>query len=228
MPADIKSALANAKAPVVYLVRHGHTSLNKGDGEEGRVRGWANPPLDEEGRAEIPVIASRLKGLGIKHVITSPLDRASETGKSVAEAIGASHRETSSLMPWHTGAFTGMPYKDVESDLDHFTRNPKKKIPDGESYQEFYDRWRDALGTMFEHAQSNPKDVTAAFAHSRNMLALDSLLQGNLSSEVNPSNIKSSGAHPPGSILAIEHDGTKWNKRIVYEPPKPDNSGKGS
>ncbi|MGN6126328.1 MAG: histidine phosphatase family protein, partial [Humibacter sp.] len=45
----------------LFLIRHGQTALNA----EGRLRGLANPPLDEVGRAEAEATAVALTGRGI-------------------------------------------------------------------------------------------------------------------------------------------------------------------
>jgi broad specificity phosphatase PhoE len=68
----------------LYLVRHGQTALNA----EGRLRGLANPPLDELGVLE----ARRLAGALIEHapflVFSSPLERAVTTAQIIAERAG--------------------------------------------------------------------------------------------------------------------------------------------
>jgi probable phosphoglycerate mutase len=68
----------------VYLVRHGQTALNA----EGRLRGLANPPLDEIGVAEARAVAEALSGKGASRVVSSPLERASRTAGIIAEAAG--------------------------------------------------------------------------------------------------------------------------------------------
>ncbi len=68
----------------VLLVRHGRTALNA----EGRLRGHADPELDEVGVAQVQAVAAALRVYPIVQVVTSPLQRAVATGAAIAEAAG--------------------------------------------------------------------------------------------------------------------------------------------
>lgn len=67
----------------LFLIRHGQTALNA----EGRLRGLANPPLDEVGRAEAEATAIALTGRGIDIVYCSPLERAFRTAQIIAHHL---------------------------------------------------------------------------------------------------------------------------------------------
>lgn len=71
----------------VILVRHGRTALNA----EGRLRGLADPDLDEIGIEEARATANALLSLGITRVLSSPLHRAARTAKIIAEFNGVGH-----------------------------------------------------------------------------------------------------------------------------------------
>ncbi|MDO5745205.1 MAG: histidine phosphatase family protein, partial [Micrococcaceae bacterium] len=68
---------------LVYLARHGQTGLNAG----GYIRGRANPPLDETGLAEARALAAFLATKQPVAVISSPLQRAVETARFVAQSV---------------------------------------------------------------------------------------------------------------------------------------------
>lgn len=70
---------------VVLLVRHGRTALNA----EGRLRGHADPDLDDVGRAEAKATAAALRHYKVARVLTSPLGRAVETGAAIAHVSHA-------------------------------------------------------------------------------------------------------------------------------------------
>lgn len=74
----------NDAAHHLFLVRHGQTALNA----EGRLRGLANPPLDETGIAEARAVAEALAKYGIVEVRCSPLDRAVTTAQIIAARCG--------------------------------------------------------------------------------------------------------------------------------------------
>ncbi|MEO5921126.1 MAG: histidine phosphatase family protein [Pseudolysinimonas sp.] len=69
----------------LFLVRHGQTALNAA----GRLRGLADPPLDDVGVAEAKAVAEDLGSQDIGAVYCSPLQRAVHTAQAIAEASGA-------------------------------------------------------------------------------------------------------------------------------------------
>lgn len=69
---------------VMYLVRHGRTSLNA----SGAFRGRLDPPLDEIGMAEAEALAGRFDGRGVTAVVSSPLLRARQTAEPIAAVSG--------------------------------------------------------------------------------------------------------------------------------------------
>lgn len=68
----------------LYLARHGQTALNA----EGRLRGLANPPLDDVGVAEAERLAWALADKGAGIVFSSPLERAHRTAEIISQAAG--------------------------------------------------------------------------------------------------------------------------------------------
>lgn len=78
--------MAEMRLPKVpfYFLRHGQTDWNA----EGRLQGWTDIPLNSTGLRQREVAADILQNQGIVAVITSPLQRAHETGKYVAARLG--------------------------------------------------------------------------------------------------------------------------------------------
>lgn len=64
----------------IYLIRHGETDWNL----EGRVQGREDIPLNDTGRSQTRKCQEALQNTGIKAIITSPLIRAVETAKIIA------------------------------------------------------------------------------------------------------------------------------------------------
>ena len=69
---------------VVHLVRHGEVH-NPGGLLYGRLPGYR---LSELGRAQAAVVAGELAGHGVRHVVSSPLERAQETAAPIAAEHG--------------------------------------------------------------------------------------------------------------------------------------------
>lgn len=93
----------------VFLVRHGQTALNA----EGRLRGLANPPLDEAGIAEARAVAEALASQGIGEVRCSPLDRALTTAQIIAERCGCAVETDPAFNDRDYGPWTGHVKHDV-------------------------------------------------------------------------------------------------------------------
>jgi broad specificity phosphatase PhoE len=94
---------------IVLLARHGQTALNV----EGRLRGLANPPLDEIGRAEAERLGAELAERDPSVVVSSPLDRAVQTARIVALAAGVPHLIDERFNDRDYGPWTGHLKADV-------------------------------------------------------------------------------------------------------------------
>lgn len=133
-----------------YGVRHGRTQGN----EDGRYRGWSNKEfaqLAPEGKNDIMEAALFFKKQGITFpiVLSDDTDRAKESLQILAKILDISETEIDKrLRPLNVGDFTGKP-KD-EYPLDDYFKNPKKKIPGGESTGEFDRRIAKIMADILE------------------------------------------------------------------------------
>lgn len=93
----------------IFLVRHGQTALNA----DGRLRGLANPPLDETGLAEARAVAGALASRGIADVRCSPLDRAVATARIIAGRCGCAVEADPAFNDRDYGPWTGHVKQDV-------------------------------------------------------------------------------------------------------------------
>jgi broad specificity phosphatase PhoE len=69
----------------LFLVRHGQSTWNA----QGRIQGWADPPLDETGHEQARRLALRLAAEehGVSAIYSSPLLRARQTAEAVGLAL---------------------------------------------------------------------------------------------------------------------------------------------
>ena len=93
----------------IFLVRHGQTALNA----EGRLRGLANPPLDQTGIVEARAVAESLARRGVGEVRCSPLDRAVTTARIIAERCGCAVESDPAFNDRDYGPWTGHIKHDV-------------------------------------------------------------------------------------------------------------------
>lgn len=101
----------------LYFVRHGQSQANV----DRVFAGQANTPLTAIGREQAKVAARHAKGLGIDHIISSPLSRAHDTAMIIAETIGYPVDKielNSLLMERSFGSAVGLSW---DTNLDGFT-----------------------------------------------------------------------------------------------------------
>lgn len=87
----------------IYLCRHGRTTMNV----NGLLRGRLDPGLDLVGYAEARELGELLGGLGLTRVISSPLVRAVETARPIAERAGLEVETDDRLLDRAYGQFDG-------------------------------------------------------------------------------------------------------------------------
>lgn len=98
-------------AQIVYLTRHGLTEANL-----RRVRaGLTDIPLVPEGRAQAARLAEFLRHSGIDHIFTSPLRRAVETARVIADSLNVPVTEEPGLIEIDVGPWEGLGDADVRS-----------------------------------------------------------------------------------------------------------------
>jgi broad specificity phosphatase PhoE len=95
----------------IVLVRHGETDWNR----EHRYQGHADTPLNEAGRRQALELADALRDEGLSAVYTSPLRRASETARIVADRLGLAAMELEALREIDVGDWQGMTIQDVRA-----------------------------------------------------------------------------------------------------------------
>ena len=119
----------------LVLVRHGETDWNR----DQRFQGHADPPLNENGRRQALTLASELGGEPFVAAYASPLRRAYETGRILADALGLELTTDDRLEEVDVGSWSGLTRSDVEARFpDGFRRwlAHGHGWDDGESYDE--------------------------------------------------------------------------------------------
>ena len=92
---------------VVYFTRHGETVWNV----ENKICGMTDSPLTEKGRAQARQLGETIKasGIHIDEILYSPLSRAADTAKAVADATGLPARCEPRLREQCFGRYEGTP-----------------------------------------------------------------------------------------------------------------------
>jgi broad specificity phosphatase PhoE len=127
----------------LYFVRHGETESNV----RGLLHGVTDVPLNSNGRKQAELIACRLStGSDLDRIVSSPLQRALNTARSIQRYSGLPLRVHEGLKEMNFGAAEGIPFAEVgvvypdESALFLDPDAPHARYPGGESRQEFFQR----------------------------------------------------------------------------------------
>ena len=120
MAAGPSADAGSFRRTVIYLVRHGQTPLN----ESGVLRGLADPPLDETGRRQAERLGAALGPRGLVAVVASPLLRAQQTARPVAERAGLDVITDQCLLDRDYGPWTGISSQSVTDRWGSVDRAP--------------------------------------------------------------------------------------------------------
>jgi broad specificity phosphatase PhoE len=143
----------------ILLARHGETDWNR----EGRFQGWADPPLNETGRAQARVLADQLADVPFDAVYTSDLGRAHETALIVAEPHGVPVVVDRGLREIDVGSWSGLTLPEIEvrfQDAEHH---------DGETREEHLAR---VLAAVERIACAHPRERILIVSHGASLRAL--------------------------------------------------------
>lgn len=150
--------------PVILLIRHGENQYVK----EGRLAGrLPGVHLNEKGQAQAQMIADKLGSTRIKAIYSSPLERAMETAKPLADELGLQVISQEGLLETDYGEWQGKTLKSLRRrKLWPIVQNAPylMRFPRGESFAECQLRVCQTIECISN--QHKPKDIIACFFHS--------------------------------------------------------------
>ena len=111
----------------IYAARHGQTQWNC----ENRICGRTDLPLTETGLVQAEQLAEKAVGCGIELIIASPMLRAQQTARIVAEKLGVAVETDARLIEQDYGIYEGLD-RSTQAFLDN-KRQFAIRCPGGES-----------------------------------------------------------------------------------------------
>ena len=160
---------------VFYIFRHGETDWNK----ERRCQGHANIPLNSNGLAQATELAERLLHVPLEIIVSSDLERALVTGRTVAEKKAIPLVVDSRLRETHFGEAEGMLFEEAINafgpDLWEKLMNFKSEFdhigfPGGESRKVARDRILETLMHLIETTSHEHIGISTHGAALRNTM----------------------------------------------------------
>ncbi len=143
----------------ILLARHGETDWNR----DGRFQGWADPGLNETGRAQARLLAAQLADVPFDAVYSSDLRRAHETALIVAEPHSVPVVIDRGLREIDVGSWSGLTRAEIEA------RFPGMEHHDGESRDDHLARVLEAVERI---AGDHPGERILIVSHGGSLRAL--------------------------------------------------------
>jgi len=151
----------------IILVRHGQTEWNIESGAGERFRGRVDLPLDDTGLAQAHALAERLANRLIVAVYSSPLKRAVETARPIAQQLSLPVQPLPAVIDINYGDWQGLSSAEVAKVYpDLYRRWLEKphlvKFPNGESLRQVRLR---GMATLKEVAARHEGRIVLLVAH---------------------------------------------------------------
>ena len=178
----------------ILLIRHGET-----DFVGRRLAGWARGVhLNARGHEQAGEVAKALGRLPLRAIYSSPLERALETAKPLAQHLEYPILRRRDFIEVNYGDYTGRTFASLQrlALWKEVRRHPARvRFPDGESFIEVQERVTRALKELCEE---HPRQMVAVFAHG------DVIRLGLAHSLGIPLDLFQRLTVSPGSISALE------------------------
>jgi len=118
----------------LYCVRHGETVYNLAH----RIQGQFDSELSPLGRRQCEAVAESLAGVPCDAIIASPLKRAADSARYIADKLKLEIRFDPRLKEINAGIFQGHNWNELDQHFPHEaalwkSRDPDFRIPQGES-----------------------------------------------------------------------------------------------
>lgn len=127
------------KSNAIIVGRHGDIPAVDDNIAHGQKEN-ADTKLTPEGKADALKLGKEWAKEGVTHIVSSDLNRGSETANIAAKEAGATVETDKALRTWDIGKFDGEPKSEAEPELEYYRSHPSEVVPGGESYGSFIDR----------------------------------------------------------------------------------------
>ena len=141
----------------IFLIRHGETIFNA-----NRTVQFGDTPLSERGIEQARQLGERMRGEPITSILSSDYSRAYRTAEAVRNTTDAPLSIQTSLRERHFGDHRGTPFAELKVDMFAADYHP----PNGESWQQFYERTDRAWHEVREHAANTATGDFAVVCHA--------------------------------------------------------------
>lgn len=160
---------------MIYAARHGQTQRNV----EGLVSGRGDVPLTELGYQQAALLAEEVAKLNppVTKIIHSPLERAKETARIVAQKNLLPMTEDDRLLELDYGVYDGQ--KITDPNFQEARTAFSLRFPEGESVMDAYAR----VVPLLKECLADPENTYLLVCHSSLIRCIDSFFKPKSNSE---------------------------------------------
>lgn len=189
----------------LYLVRHGRSEGNAAQ----RIQGWLDSPLDALGLRQARALGERFHNKPLAALYTSPLVRAAETARAIADARGILMIVDERLREYQMGAWTGLTEGEINAMMPPARGESHDPIgPGGESGLEMRHR---ISAFMAEMPIRHPHQMVVVVCHGGTIGAMVSLTLGMQPIRRQPF------AFGNASITKLRYERGRWRLRSLND-----------
>jgi broad specificity phosphatase PhoE len=194
----------NQEHPIVYVVRHGQTTLNK----QGVFRGPMDIDLDKTGWQQANTLKHHFSNTDFSHAFASSKQRTIDTADKILEGHSTKLIPHDGLQALNVGDLAGKEKNaETEAVVEYHFHHQDIPFPGGESFQEFKARVIPLLVNAIEIG-SQEQDPVLLVVHSSIIHELGSML---------------GGTHDyclvePGGVVEIYIKGGELDAKPIYRP----------
>jgi broad specificity phosphatase PhoE len=170
--------------------------------DRNMISGWNGVSLNAEGRLNAAHAASYLKDKGITNILASDTPRAQQTARIIGQRLDLPVAESERLRSWNMGALQGMLVETAKPFLKFFEENPDVRVPQGEKFQQFYNRFRAAFNSLVAYSRRFPEASPLVVTHSQALDLIPWFLKGQ-----EPGRALESLHTKPGDVLKLVTEG---------------------
>lgn len=160
----------------ILFCRHGLTDEDMPDND--LVSGWTAIPINAEGRANAARAARRLKDFRVTSITSSDTLRAKQTAEIISKNLGIPVVTSEKLRSWNMGAMQGMEHKLANPFLAFFEKHPDIKVPDGEAFRTFFNRFKGAFDSFVSYVRKWPNAIPVVVTHSQDLDMIPWFIKG--------------------------------------------------
>ncbi|MCZ2108183.1 MAG: histidine phosphatase family protein [Dehalococcoidia bacterium] len=159
----------------LILIRHGESEGNA----SGVVQGRLDFGLSERGERQAMATAARLHDLEVERIIASPLRRATETARAIAEPHGLAVELEPALMEYDIGIVSGLTGAEIRERHPEvaaaYARGERPRFPGEEGREAFRQR---IAGLVDSIHRSESAETVVAVAHGGVVNAICGIVLG--------------------------------------------------